>query len=224
MNPEDPKQFDALASKLSAMQPASAIQLQALAFYTAGKRAATSRSAPALWKLRSLAVSLALAIVCSTVAYYAGSQRSGPLNSDISDNLAVVDLAQPNSPPASASVKPDVAQHEPIAHEPIAHEPSEQQVVELKIADGGKPAHSDSYARSVAPLLVSWLQLPHRDAEEYLRSVELRTRPQLSSSAGIAESSDTTQPTSRSAASFDRQLPELDRFQLESPLRRLLSM
>lgn len=219
MNPEDPMQHDALASKLSAMQPASATQLQAQAFYEAGRRAATGRPAPALLKLRSLAVSLALAIVCSTAAYYAGSQRSGPLNSDTSGGLAAVELAQPNSPPTSAATESIIAQTEPIAPEP-----SEQQVDELKIAEGGKPAHSDSYARSVTPLLVSWLQLPHRDAEEYLRSVELRTRPQLSSSVVIAESPEPTGPTSKSSSSLNRQLPELERLQTDSPLRRLLSM
>lgn len=209
MSPEDPMQFDSLASKLAALKPASAAQLQALAFYEAGKRDSCSHSAPALLKLRSLAASVALAIVCSAAAYYAGSQRNASLHLDMSEQIAIVAPAQSDSAAPAAGVQPGPAEHT-----------LEDQIP----ASDREPVRDNYYAQMVAPQLLSWLQLPQRNAEDYLRDIEVRTRPLLSRSAGIAESSDTTLPTSRRADSFDRQLPELERLQLDTPLRRWLSM
>ena len=208
MNPDDPMQFDALASQLSSLQPASATRLQALTFFEAGRRAASNRPAPVLSKLRSLVASLAIVTICSTASYYAGSQRSEILNSDMPDTLAAIEFSQPNSPPTSTSVE----------HEPIDPELTEQELAAQQPARDRQPARGNSSAQLVPTMLASWFQLPHRDAEEYLRNVELRTRPQLSRSAA------NTDPINTSPNSLDRQLPELEQLQLGSPLRKWLSM
>ena len=208
MNPEDPMQFDALASQLSALQPASAARLQALTFYEAGRRAASNRPVSARLKLRSLAASLAIVIACSAASYYAGSQRSAMLNSDTSDNLAIIDLAQPDSPPTSASVEP----------EPSVPELTDQELAAQQLASDRELARGNSSTQLLSSILISWFQLPQRDAEEYLRNVELRTRPPLSRTAATPE------PASTAPSSLDRQLPELERLQIDSPLRRWLSM
>ncbi|MEZ6149247.1 MAG: hypothetical protein R3C09_03925 [Pirellulaceae bacterium] len=203
MNPEDPMQFDSLASKLSLLQPASTDRLQALAFFEAGRRAASSRPAPSRLKLRSLAASLAVAILCSTASFYAGSQLSATRNSDASNLIAAIELTPPDSSPASASV---------------VNQPSEHEPVEQRLASRREPARPSLYAQLATPMLVSWLQLPQRDAEDYLRHVEMRTRPPLSRTAATPE------PASTAPSSLDRQLPELERLQIGSPLRRWLSM
>ncbi len=208
MNPEDPMQFDSLASKLSLLQPASADRLQALAFYEAGRRAASSRPAPSRLKLRSLAASLAIAIVCSTASFYAGSQLSTTQSLDAPNVMAAIELTPPDSLPASVSVANETIEHEPIEHELVDQQP---------VSDR-EPAHPNPSTELVPPMLLSWLHLPHRDAEEYLRNVEMRTRPPTSRSTG------TTEPTSSGPSSIDRQLPELERLQMDSPLRKWLSM
>ncbi len=208
MNPEDPMQFDSLASKLSLLQPASANRLQALAFYEAGKRAASSRPAPSRFKLRSLAASLAVAILCSTASFYAGSQFSTTRNSDAPSVIAAIELTPPGSSPASATVA-----NEPTGNVPTAHE-----LVEQRPANVREPARPSQRTQLITPTLVAWLQLPYRDAEDYLRNVEMRTRPPTSRTAA------TTEPTNTAPSSLDWQLPELERLQFDSPLRKWLSM
>ena len=208
MNPEDPTQFDALASQLSSLQPASATRLQALTFFEAGRRAASTRHAPALLKLRSLSAALAIVIACSAASYYAGSQRSALLNSDTSDNLAIIDLAQPNSPPTSTSVET----------EPSAPELADQELSEQQLGSDREPARGNSSTQLLSPIWVSWFQLPQRNAEDYLRNIEMRTRPPLSRSAA------STDPINSSPVSLDRHMPELEQLQFDSPLRKWLSM
>ncbi len=208
MNREDPLQFDSLASQLSSLQPASAAQLQALAFYEAGQRAASTRPTAGLLQLRSLAAVLTVLTVCSTASYYAGSQRRAIVNADNSQNIATVDLAQSSSPPTPAS-----AEHLPVEHELAVHEFSASQPTSGRLSTGQMP-----YGQFFTPLLMSWLQLPQRDAEDYLRNVELLTRPPLSRSAS------NTDPIYSNPHSLDRQLPELEQLQADSPLRKWLSM
>ncbi len=208
MNPEDPMQFDALASQLSALQPASADRLQALTFFEAGRRAASNRPAAAMLKLRSLAASLAIVLACSAASFYAGSQRRATPNSDTSHNVAAIEPAQPDSHPTSTSVE----------HEPTGPQLTEQELVEQQSATDREPARNNSYAQLVSPMLLSWFQLPHRDPEDYLRNIEMRTRPPLSRSPA------TTDPINASPSALDRQLPELERLQTDSALRKWLSM
>lgn len=213
MNPEDPMQFDSLASKLSLLQPASADRLQALAFYEAGRRAASSRAAPSRLKLRSLATSLAIAIICSTASFYAGSQLSATPSSDTPNAIATTELTPPDSRPASASFGQELGLHQPTEQKSIEHE-----LVEQQPASRREPERPNLYAQLITPMLVSWLRLPHGDAEDYLRNVEMRTRPPLSRVAATPE------PASIAPSSLDRQLPELERIQIDSPLRKWLSM